>query len=170
MIIAIFILQKMPQIEISPLPHKYHVLLSKGSMCRNPVETLRRHLWLFLSTHGSALLPVLSPSPAGEQGWGFGGQKHLMAERSGLERAGPQGTCSQGNGKSEEKEGEGIDCFSWPHPLLPPLLPRLCWQCSSSPRNYKFPVDPFPLPSVNFLLWPLVFFSTNLSASDCTRM
>lgn len=168
MIIAIFILQKMHQIEISPLPHKYHVLLLKGSVCkessRNTLETPD------FFTHGSALLPVLSPSPAGEHRWGFGGQKHFMAERSALDWAGPQVTCSHGNGESEEKVGQGVGCFSWPHPLLPPLFPTLCWQCSSSPHNYKFRVDPFPLPSVNFLTCPLVFFSTNLSTSNCTQM
>lgn len=76
MIIAIFILQKMHQIEISPLSHKYHVLLLRGSMCRNSVETFWGLLWFFLSTQRLSL--VLSPFPA-EQGGGLGGQENFVA-------------------------------------------------------------------------------------------
>lgn len=166
MIIAIFILQKMHQIEISPLPHKYHVLLLKGSMCRKPVETFD----FFLPTPWLSLAPCPFPLPQQENKEGFWRTGASRGRKISPARAGPQVTCSHGSEGSEKKKGEGIACFSWPLPLLPPLFPTVCWQCSSSPHNYNF--EWILSLCLQFIFSPalLFFFSTNLSTSNCTWM
>lgn len=121
MIIAIFILQKMHQIEISPLSHKYHILLRRGSMCRNSVETFWGLLWFFLSTQRLSL--VLSPFPA-EQGGGLGGQENFVATGDLF----PWEWAKWAKGR-----GRNWFFYFFFSPLAFPLFSTLCWQHSSSP-------------------------------------
>lgn len=146
MIIAIFILQKLHQIEISPLSHKYHVLLLRGSMCRNSVETFWGLLWFFLSTQWLSL--VLSPFPA-EQGGGFGGQENFMA--TGNLFPWEWAKWAKGRGRN------GFIYFFLSLPWLPPCSPH-CADSAHHHPSLQIPGHPLPLPSAHFLTCPLVLF------------